>query len=204
MNIIKNQFIGILALVILGVYAFLGGSTEVVSLGGTTNYDDLEVSTISVTGASTISGATTFSGALTATGATDVGIFTSGGGCTASSTTVAAETWTEAFMLSSNCFTYSGTAAAAAITITLPATSTMTTLLPSAGDSRTWFYDPDAYAAATTTTFAAGAGVILYEVGDGDATNVIIAGGTSAAKLDCTRLANTDVACIVTEISDAD
>ena len=157
--------------------------------------------TLLTTGAVTLQSTLAVTGATTLTGATDAGVFTQGGGCTASSTTVATETWSEAFMIASNCYTYSGSTFAAAITITLPATSTMTTLLPNAGDTRQWFYDPSAYAAATTTTFAAGTGIILMEP---DGQNVIIAGSTSAATLECIRKANTDVVCTVDEIIDAD
>ena len=133
---------------------------------------------VTSSGSFALSGAVALTSTLSVTGATDVGIFTQGGGCTASSTTVATELWTEADLLAANCFTYSGTTLAAAITISLPATSTMTTLLPNAGDTRKFFYDPAGYAAATTTTFAAGTGIILMEP---DGQDVVIAGATSAA-----------------------
>ena len=149
----------------------------------------------------TLTGASTLSGALTVSGETSVQGFTQGGGCVASTTLAATETWSEAFMLSGNCFEYSGQNNAAAITITLPATSTMTSLLPNAGDTRQWFYSPADYAAATTTTFAAGTGIILMEP---DGQNVVIAGATSAATLECIRKANTDVVCTVDEVIDAD
>ncbi len=199
----------VLMLLVSGLY-FKGGSNL---LGGGTRMpsgisaDSTSPVTGEVRGTTlTITSTSAFTGLLSAvtgafSGAVSTGELTQGGGCTASSTTVATETWSQAFMLASNCFTYSGTEKAAAITITLPATSTMTTLLPNAGDSRMWFYNPDAYAAATTTTFAAGTGIILYEP---DGQNVVIAGATSAAILECVRLANTDVLCTVDEVIDAD
>ena len=170
-------------------------------LSGVTNFDAITLDNGNLI---VSNGTITSSGKLIVNADADVGNFTQGGGCTASSTTVATETWTQAFMLTSNCFTYSGTAAAAAITITLPATSTMTTLLPNVGDSRVWFYDPSAYVAATTTTFAAGTGGILLEPNDGDNSDVVIAGATSAAFITGIRLANTDVVWLITEVSDAD
>lgn len=182
------------------ILVLVGGNNQSV-LGGVTNFDALTLDNGNLT---VSSGNLSVTGNATVSGTLSVAEFTQGGGCTASSTLASAETWTESFMLSSNCFTYSGQTLAAAITITLPATSTMTTLLPNAGDSRRWFYDPDAYAVATTTTFAAGTGIILYEPDDSSDFNVVIAGGTSAAIIDCTRLANTDVACVIEEVSDAD
>jgi len=209
-----NKFITgalvILMLLVLGLY--VKGGSDLFGATGTRMPNGISADSTSpvageVRGTTlTITSTSAFTGLLSAatgafTGAVSTGEFTQGGGCTASSTTAATETWSEAFMLSSNCFTYSGTTFAAAITITLPATSTMTTLLPNAGDSRMWFYNPDAYAAATTTTFAAGTGIILYEP---DGQNVVIAGATSAAILECVRLANTDVLCTVDEVIDAD
>lgn len=86
-----------------------------------------------------------------------------------------------------------------ALTLTLPATSTMTTLLPKAGDSRAWFFT-NKHASATTTTFAAGTGIILDEP---DGQNVVIAGG-NRAKIECFRDVTTDIVCSVDERIDAD
>ena len=141
---------------------------------------------------------------LTITGEAAVQGFTQGGGWTASTTEAATELWTEADLLGANCFVYSGTSVAAAITITLPASTTWITLLPNAGDSRTWFYDPSAYAAATTTTFVAGTGIIMMEPDEGSAFDVVIAGATSMATITFTRRSDTDVYALVMEFSDAD
>ncbi len=218
-DLTKKVLVIVLALLLGGFVGFLVGNNQPEEPAGASGSrypngvsadttspvaGEVRGTTFTSTGAATFASASV-TGTLGVTGATDVGIFTSGGGCTASTTAVAAETWSEAFLLSSNCFTYSDSGVVApAITITLPATSTMTTLLPNAGDTRTWLYDPAAYAAATTTTFAAGTGGILLEVGDGDATNVVIAGATSKAFITGFRLASTDVAWVVAEVSDAD
>ena len=131
------------------------------------------------------------------------GGFTQGGGCVASSTTATTEIWTAAEMAAYNCFVYSGTTFAPAITITLPASTTMTTLLPNAGDMKEWIYDTTGYATATTTTFAAGTGGILYEPDEGSAHDVVIAGAQSAL-IKAWRRSDTDVAWLITEVSDAD
>ena len=207
--------IGVLVVVILGALLFNSGDEAVdeqlagksrgtINLIENASYQVNGSDVIDSSGnvdASITSDTGTFSSTLDVTGETSVQGFTQGGGCTASTTVATTELWTEADLLGSNCFTYSGGAGTAAITITLPATSTMTTLMPNAGDTRAWFYNPSAYAAATTTTFAAGAGIILMEP---DGQNVVIAGATSAAWLECIRLANTDVSCTVDEVVDAD
>lgn len=146
----------------------------------------------------TATGAATVGGSLDVSGETAVQGFTQGGGCTASSTTAATELWTEADLLGSNCFEYDG-ATAAAISITLPATSTMTTLLPNPGDFRRWVYTGYT-AAATTTTFVAGAGIDLIAVSNA---NDVIDGG-EYAELSCWRQIDTDVTCIVSELVAAD
>lgn len=86
-----------------------------------------------------------------------------------------------------------------ALTLTLPATSTLTTVLPNAGDSRVWFLT-NKHASATTTTVAAGTGIILDEP---DGQNVVIAGG-NRARIECFRDTTTDVVCSVDEHIDAD
>lgn len=156
--------------------------------------------TMTATGSATVGDDLSVTDTFTVSGYTDVSEFTQGGGCTASSTVAAAETWTESFMESANCFEYSGQATAAAISITLPATSTMDTLIPNAGDMRTWIYDGSAYAAATTTTFLAGTGIDLIAV---TANDDVIDGG-EYAELTCWRQTDTDVTCLVSELVAAD
>ena len=126
------------------------------------------------------------------------GGFTQGAGCTASTTVAATELWTEADMLGASCFEYNG-ATAAAITITLPATSTMTTLLPNAGDTRKWLYQGYT-ATATTTTWTAGAGMDLIGV----TTDDDIIDGNEYAQITCMRMTDTDVTCIVSELLHTD
>ena len=86
------------------------------------------------------------------------------------------------------------------ISLLLPATSTWTTLLPDAGDSRAWIVDATGLAAATTTTITAGTGINLMAY----TTNDDVIDGAEIAELSCYREASTDVTCITTEILAAD
>lgn len=163
-----------------------------------TNFTDVAISNdLTVAGATSLTGDLT-AGAITASGEVATQGFTQGGGCTASTTVAATELWTEADLLGSNCFEYNG-ATAAAITITLPATSTMTTLIPNAGDMRTWLYQGYT-AAATTTTWTAGTGIDLIAY----TTNDDVIDGNEYAEITCTRMIDTDVTCIVSELVHAD
>lgn len=86
-----------------------------------------------------------------------------------------------------------------ALTLTLPATSTLTRLIKTPGDSREWYID-NQHAAATTTTIAAGAGIDLIAV----TANDDVIDGLETSRLTCYRKANTDVMCIVSELLKAD
>lgn len=112
--------------------------------------------------------------------------------------TQAARTLTEAELLNNAVINIASTNSPA-LTLTLPATSTMTTLLPDAGDMRTWIID-NQHAAATTTTIAAGGGIDLMAY----TTNDDVIDGLEISELTCYRLATTDVRCITSEILKAD
>ncbi len=85
------------------------------------------------------------------------------------------------------------------LTLTLPATSTMKSLLPKVGDIREWIID-NQHAAATTTTITAGTGIDLIAV----TANDDVIDGVEKARLTCWRKFNTDVGCIVSELLNAD
>jgi len=193
----KNILTGIGALIVgllIGMVISGGGP----SVGGTTNFDDLGLDSITVSGASTLTGAVTASGALTVSGQTALQELTQSGGILATSTTATAGTLTEAEMLTYNYIAF--TANTGNTALTLPATSTMTTLLPNAGDMREWIFENATTTAATTLTITAGAGIDLQGVSN--ATDVL--DGTEWAELRCIRKTNTDVMCIVSELEDAD
>lgn len=108
---------------------------------------------------------------------------------------------TQAELLASNVLEMNaGGAGQAVIALTLPATSTWTTLIPDTGDFREWVIDASALSAATTTTVTAGTGIDLLGVTTAD--DVI--DGVEFARLSCWRKENTDVACITSELLRAD
>lgn len=142
------------------------------------------------------------SGDIDVTGDTSVREFTQGGGVLdlvdANGGTY---TLTEAQLLAYNYLKFSaGGAGQAVIALTLPATSTMISLLPNAGDCRDWFYDAASLAAGTTTTITAGTGhdVIAYTTNDD-----VIDGGEFAQLTMC-RQADGDVSTFTSEMLHAD
>lgn len=92
------------------------------------------------------------------------------------------------------------TSTGAALTLTLPATSTMTALLPVAGTSRSWMIENNHSAAATTTTIAAGTGIDLQ----GDTSGDDIINASAFGWLTCVRDYDTDVVCRISETVAAD
>ena len=200
-----------------------GGAGDGISLGGATNFDYVDTENGyyvdgtqiidgdgnfdgAITGTSgtfsgtlAVTGATTLTGALTAD-VTDVGRFTQGGAWTASTTAAAT-----AVLPVSDLITYSGmnyTPTDAAVTLTLPATSTMTAFIPNAGDEATWHFTNETATAATSTTIAAGTGIDLRESADTGA-DVVIEGGNHA-KLTFKRSTGGNVICTVEETIVAD
>lgn len=183
------------------------GGGEGMTLGGATNFDYVDTENgYYVNGSQIINSVGAFIGSVTGvitgttatlTGATATGKLTQGGGIFATTTTANAGTLTAAQMAAYNVIDFTPLGAAA--TLTLPATSTMTTLLPNAGDMGTWVIRNGA-SAATTTTIAAGAGIDLQEP---DGQNVVIS-QNNFAWLTCYRKADTDVVCLVDESIVAD
>lgn len=85
-------------------------------------------------------------------------------------------------------------------TLTLPATSTMKTLIKKIGSSRSWLVQSQNTVAATTTTVLAGTGIDLQGYSNADD---VLAGGVFGL-LTCWRLKTTDVMCYTTETAVAD
>ena len=136
---------------------------------------------------------------LTTTGAVAIGgRLTEGGAILASSTAGAADTITEAQLIAYSQIDY--TPGDAAVTLTLPATSTLTTLIPNAGDKVTFKIRNLDATAATSTTIAAGTGMDLVENENGD---VVIEGGNEAY-IRLIRESDTDVTVSVDEYAAAD
>lgn len=126
--------------------------------------------------------------------------FSQGGGLVTIAQTSAAVTLTEDNLLNANVITFTASSTQAALTVTLPAASTMTSLIPNTGDYRSWVIENPFTAAATTTTIAAGSGIDLQEP---DGQNVVI-GINNYAWLTCFREASANVVCRVDESIPAD
>lgn len=85
-----------------------------------------------------------------------------------------------------------------ALTLTLPASTTWSSL-PKNGVHQNWVIDDLHTSAATTTTVTAGTGVDI----DGPTANDDIINGGVSGILDCWRLPDTNIRCIVQEMVDA-
>jgi hypothetical protein len=125
---------------------------------------------------------------------------TEGGAVWATTTLAATHTFDAATLDKYRVLRFLGASKAAAITATLPATSTMSSIIPKAGDTRTWIIENGYGAAATTTTIAAGTGIDLQEP---DGQNVVI-GINNYAFLTCFREASSDIVCKIDETIPAD
>jgi hypothetical protein len=155
----------------------------------------------------TVTGATTLSSSISATTGTFTGAvsteeLTQGGGqCTITDANGGTYTLTQAELSACNYLymTASG-AGQAAIALTLPATSTLTTLIPDVGDYREWLIDASDLAAATTTTITAGTGIDMIAV----TTDEDVIDGGEYSELRCWRKSDTDVACITSELLNSD
>jgi len=189
------SFAGGLGEKVINIYGNYIEASSDATLGGV-NFED-EIFTQDVQ----IDGALTLTGALTTTGDTNLDILTTGNG-TYISTTTDATTYTlvqadiEDYSYLNLDFTAGG-----AITHTLPATSTMMTLLPEIGSKREWII----HNASTTAvmTIAAGAGMNLLGID----TNVDTIAADGWASLECMQIVysnNENIACMMEEYLVAD
>lgn len=191
-------FVAGVVVVLAGSALFSGGA----NLGGVYSQsikDFREGITVGTGGAFSISS----TGAVSVAGVqTVVDEFTQGGGVLALvDANGGTYTLTEAELLTSNYVSFTaGGAGQAVVALTLPATSTMTTLIASAGDCREWIYDASALAAATTTTITAGTGhdVIAYT------TNDDVIDGNEFAIIKMCRQSDGDVTTFTSELLQAD
>jgi len=145
----------------------------------------------------TVTGASTLSGTLSVAGAATLDELTQGGSILATSTTNTSETFVQADLLTYSIIDL--TPNTGNTTYTFGATSTWTSLIPSAGDMRTWIFR-NATTSAINATLAAGTGMDLQE---SDGQNVVI-GQNNFAIVDCYRKTDTDVVCFVDETIPAD
>lgn len=186
-----SNVVAFIALIIALVAVFTGGNGTAVG----TSYDRTTFSNpITFSDTVAVTGTSAFTGAM----ATQE--FTQGGGVLqfTATTTQSARTLTASELGAYNVIEI-GAVASPALTLTLPATSTLTAVIPNAGDTRQWFID-NQQAAATTTTIVAGTGIDLIAV----TANDDVIDGLEKSVLTCWRKYNTDVACIVSELLAAD
>ena len=134
---------------------------------------------------------------ITASGATILDELTQGGSVLATSTTATAITFIASDLLTYS--TWEVTPNTASLTYTFPASSTLSALVPTAGDSRTW----QIYNATTTSgidvIFAAGTGSEIKGAGGGSLT----IDEASFGSFTLTRKANSDIT-IITNFPTAD
>jgi hypothetical protein len=128
---------------------------------------------------------------------------TTGGGCFSTSTT---GTLSAGMIRDMSCIYITATGAGqGTLSLTLPASSTMSAMIPRVGDCQAWFVDAADVAAATTTTFVAGTGhnvVGLDATGAGTGADVI--DGAEYGKLTSCREKDGDVVTFVQEYIHAD
>jgi len=181
----------------------LGGSTSDVWSAASFQISGTEVISssrgLSVT---TISGTTgTLSSTLAVSGASSLETLTQGGGvhATTSAVTMSAYTLVASEMDTENVFEWENNLD---ITLTLPATSTLSAIVPNSGDVRQYYFQNASTTAAATITFAAGTGIDLQyaEATGGD----LVLNGLDWAKLTFIRQSNTDITIIFDEMTEAD
>lgn len=90
-------------------------------------------------------------------------------------------------------------------TLTFPATTTLTSFIPTAGQTRTLFVRNATTTAATNLTIAGGTGVLVKFASTTPATTGVITGDTDGANyamIVLTRKANTDIEALVSLFKD--
>lgn len=165
-------------------------TAEALYVGSTQQFSVDSSGNVITTGTFSATGAATFGGALSITGALTSGLFTQGGGVTASSTgasvTMAGTEFDTENVLD---YTING-AATTDVTLTLSASTTA--ICPStAGQSRTIYIRNATTSATADLTVAGGTGVLLKKA----TTTAVIYGdtdGANFARLDIVKKANTD------------
>ena len=150
-------------------------------MGGTTADD------INIGGNLAVTGTTALTGAVTMSGSFGSGFMTRSGTALASSTVNSAETLSAANLISYNHITY--TPNVAAMSLTLPASSTLATLIPNTGDMITKTINNATSTAGITVTLVAGAG---ENIATSSVNNLVINPG-KAGLLTFLRKANSDI-----------
>lgn len=189
-------------IVALSIFSFVSNKTSGVG-GGVTNFGGgISLDSLAVTGDTAFTGALAITGATTLTGATTAGTLTQGGGIRATTTTA-----TSATLLASDFDTENVidvTPGGASLTLTLPATSTLTSFIPTAGQTRTIYIRNATTTAGIALTIAAGTGVPL-KIATSTSSGVVILGdtdGSNYGRIDFLRKANTDIEALLSIFAD--
>lgn len=154
---IKQNHLGIIIVLWLVISSFGGGGNVGAIARDTTTITNPHNFTQGMTGTTG-----TFSGAV------DVGTFTQGGSILATSTTGTAHVISAADLL-----TYSGwkvTVNLTDLTYTFPAVAELSTIVPNAGDMRTWMIENATSTAGIDVIFAGGSGTTIKSSGAGGLT----------------------------------
>lgn len=153
-------------------------------------------------GATTTAVNTVFGGAspFTVFDAVSTQQFEQGGEALRINQTGATRTLTATELNNSSEIVVDATTGAAALSLTLPATSTMTDMLKTTGKSRSWIIENNQTGAATTTTVIAGTGIDLQ----GPTVNDDVIAASSTAYLNCWRNYTTDLTCLISKNVPAD
>lgn len=159
----------------------------------------------SVSGVTSLSGATTLSGTISTTGilTTNAGNIKS---YTNASSSVTTGTLKQSDILNYDTVLWTPTGANSTKTLTFPASSTLTSFIPSAGDRQSTCFFNATTTAATTITYAAGTGIDL-EVATSTAQTGAFDLVQSADAMMCfefLRKTNTDIVAGYVEYNDAD
>jgi len=175
--------------------------SQIQSTTGAISFSDENLTTTGTlaAGATTLSSTLAVGGATTLTGATDASTFTQGGGITATSTTNATETLLASDFDVENFIDYTPNLNS---TLTLPATSTLSTFIPNAGDMRRVIFRNASSTVAATLTLAAGTGIDLQfvEATGGD----LVLNGLDIGEMTFIRETDTDIIALWNEYTVAD
>lgn len=188
-KIIELAVVVVAVLIGLSLFSLFTRTTGVG--GGVTNYGGgLSVDSLAVTGDTAFTGGITITGATTLTGATTATTFTQGGGINATSTSGTVVPLLAADFDTENVIDVTLNVQDA--TLSFPATTTLTSFIPTAGQSRTLLVRNASTTAAMDVTIAGGTGVLLKKA----TTTAVIYGDTDGANygiITLTRKSNTDI-----------
>ena len=198
-----NKWLPAINTVAIIVLILVGGNNQ---YGGTTNYDDIDVSDgYAVDGTTVIDGSGNVDAAITSSTGTFSSTLTTNGGSIYSYTLSTSSAKTTYTMIQADLLHYNtilATLSGGGTTWTLPASSTITSLVPAAGDRQTQCYLP----LTNNLTFVAGTGIDLKGATStgvgGPFDRTIKAGGMGCFEF--VRQADTDISAGLLEYEDID